>query len=423
MISALKFPAIFRNSQFLRLWGNQLVLQVAFNMCNYAALLILADRTHSPFAQAQFYAALTLPAFIFGFFAGPLVDMFDKKKVMIVSNFILIILFFLYIFIDAGVLFIMLIAFLTSSVARFFIPAAGAAIPRLVSRDFLEQANTFFILTLLGSVLLGYAIAGPIMQAFGGLGTAGEKAPFIIGSIFLVGALLFLFSLKRIPAVRLEVSTRGSIFKATIRLFLDTFKEVKGNISISVPLGLLVFVELIVGMMSILLLEYVRRYLELPLTSVSYVLIGPLVIGLIAGVSVLSKIERFYGHRSILLACAWIGMILFSLGIVPVVAATVFARFFTIAAAFLMGVFVVIITVQARTMLQLNTRAGMHGRIFSFLDILIALVIPIPVLILGFAADKISILIILSFSGILILLVAFLSSVKMRRNHVGTSGS
>ena len=39
-------------------------------MANFTALLILADRTHSPFVQAQFYTALTVPAIIFGFIAG-----------------------------------------------------------------------------------------------------------------------------------------------------------------------------------------------------------------------------------------------------------------------------------------------------------------------------------------------------------------
>lgn len=410
MIWKIRPPAIFRNKQFLRLWGNQLVLQVSFNMCNYAAFLILADRTHSPFVQAQFYAAITLPALLFGIAAGPTVDMFEKKRVMVITNFLLIILFFLYIFSDARILLIMLIAFLTSSVARFFIPAEAAAIPRLVEKESLEHANTFFILTLLGSVLLGYAIAGPIIQVFGGLKTAGEIAPFIIGSILLFVALLFLLSLRKIPPLELEVK-RGTVFRKTFILLLDTLKEVKSKRSVSLPLGLLVFVELIVGIMSILLLEYVRRYLQLPLTSVSYVLIGPLVLGIIAGVFTLSKIEKLYGHfKSILTAILSVGVILVLLGLVPFVAGVLLTRILTIAGAFLMGIAVVIIAVQARTILQLNTRKEMHGRIFSFLDILIALVIPIPVLILGFLADKISILVILSATGFLIMATTFLIS-------------
>lgn len=396
----------------MRLWVNQLVLQVSFNMCNYTALLILADRTQSPFVQAQFYAALTLPAFVFGLAAGPLVDMFDKKKVMIVSNFLLIIFFSLYIFSNANPILMMIIAFLTSSVARFFIPAEAAAIPRLVDKDSLEGANTFFIFTLLGSVLLGYAIAGPIIQVFGGLGTVGELAPFIIGSVLLIVALLFLLSLKKIPVVHLGIG-KGTILRETLKLFIQTFREVGKNKRISIPLGLLVFVEFIVGMMSILLLEYVRRYLSLPITSVSYVLISPLVMGLITGVIGLPRIERYFGQiKSIFLALLLVGVMLVIMGSIPLFNSTTISIVFTTAAAFLMGIAVVVISVQSRTLLQIHTKIEMQGRIFSFLDILIALIIPLPVLVLGSLADKIGILWILGIVGGLVIAVSVISNPK-----------
>lgn len=77
-----------------------------------------------------------------------------------------------------------------------------------------------------------------------------------------------------------------------------------------------------------------------------------------------------------------------------------FIKGFTMVSAFLMGIAIVIIATQARTILQLNARAEMYGRVFSFLDIMIALVTPIPVLILGFLADKVSILVILTAIGL-----------------------
>lgn len=52
-----------------------------------------------------------------------------------------------------------------------------------------------------------------------------------------------------------------------------------------------------IGMLSIVLLEYVRRYLELPLTSVSYVSMIPLVVGLVVGVVFLGKIAALYGKK------------------------------------------------------------------------------------------------------------------------------
>lgn len=400
MMGKFHLPKIFKNRQFMRLWGNQLILQVAFNMCNYTALLILANRTHSPFVQAQLYAALTLPAFVFGIVAGPVVDMFDKKKIMIVSNFVIAALFFIYIFSTSNTALMMIIAFLTSSAARFFIPAEAATIPLVVSKESLEHANTFFLFTLMGSVLIGYSIAGPIIQFFGGLGTVGEIMPFVISGIFLALGSFPLFWLNKINFIKLSTSRR-SILRSTFLLFNQTVKEVRKERGVSVPIGLLVFVEFIIGILSITLLEYVSKYLALPLTSISYVLMGPLILGLIIGVVFLAPIERrFDRNQTIFFACLSVGLVFLALGILPFWVKVSFIQLFTVVSAFLMGIAIVIISIQSRTILQLNAKAEMYGRIFSFLDIMIALVTPIPVLILGFLADKVSILAILSAIGI-----------------------
>lgn len=401
----IKIPDILKNHQFLRLWGNQILLQVSFNMCNYTALLIIADRTHSPFAQAQLYAALTLPAFLFGMVAGPVVDMVERKTLMLVTDAILAVLFLFYAFAGANVAAIMAIAFLTSSVARFFIPAEAATIPLLVSEETLEHANTFFLFTLLGSVLLGYAIAGPIIELFGGLKTGGEAAPFILSSILLIAGFVLRLTLKKVAHIKPKVPD-GTIFKKTFHLFWQTVEEVKSNSSVSLPIMFLVFVELVVGILSVLLLEYVRRYLNLPLSSISYVLMGPLILGLLAGVLSLSKIaKKGEQYKSILLASFSIGIAFLLLGIAPFFTDVFVVRILTVGLAFFMGIAVAIIAIQARTILQINAKKEMHGRVFSFLDIMIAFITPVPVLALGFLADRVSILYILLAIGISIALV------------------
>lgn len=405
---------ILKNRQFLRLWGNQVILQVAFNMCNFSALLILADRTHSPFVQAQFYAALTLPAIIFGFIAGPIVDLTNRRRLILIADFLMAILFFAYIFTDEKLWLFFLIAFLTSSVARFFIPAEAATIPLIVEREILNHANTFFLFTLMGSVLLGFALAGPVMQAFGGLRTAGEQAPFILSSVLLLVGFILMSTTKRITNVAPKIS-EDSIVGKTFILFWQTIQEVKNNKRVSFPIALLVFIELMVGLLSIMLLEYIRRYVQLPLTSVSYILMGPLVLGLVIGILFLSRVEIIYGaRRSIFRGIMGTGAILFVMGFTPVVVNEFgldvsVVRIVAIASSFVMGFLVVLIAVQSRTILQTSSKQEMHGRIFSFLDIMIAFVTPVPVLILGLLADKVSLLATMMFIGATIVLLTYLS--------------
>ena len=74
-----------------------------------------------------------------------------------------------------------------------------------------------------------------------------------------------------------------------------------------------------------------------------------------------------------------------------------------------MGILVVLIAVQARTILQLNANETMHGRIFSFLDVMIAFVTPIPVLLTGFLADSVSVLTTLIFAGGMVIALTYFS--------------
>lgn len=407
-------PDILKNTEFLKLWGNQVLLQVGFNICNYTALLIIANRTHSVFAQSQFYAALTLPAFFVSLIAGPLVDIMDRRKIMLVSNFVLAILFSTYVLANSNLVAIAIIAFLTSSAARFFIPAEAATIPLIVEEKILPHANAFFLFTLMGSVLLGYSITGPILQTFGGLGTRGEIIPFFLSSVLLFVSFILIFNLKKV-AVTMPILPKGTIIKQVLELSWQGILEIKKDNKISLPIMLLVFVELIVGVLSVALLEYVRRYLQLPLTSVSLILMIPLVIGLVVGLLVLSEVEKKYGRRlSIYLSCTGIGLLFFVLGAMPLIGqswlAVILFRIIMIACSFVFGVLIVVISVQARTVLQTHVKIQMQGRVFSLLDILIAISTPIPVLILGFFADKISILATLIFMGALIIVVAALGN-------------
>ena len=377
-------------------------------MVNFTALLILAERTHSPFIQAQFYTALTIPAIIFGLIAGPIVDITNRKRLILITYLLLSILFFLYIFSVNNIFFILALAFLTSSVARFFIPAEAATIPLIVERKILNHANSFFLFTLLGSVLLGYSIAGPIIQTFGGLKTQGEIVPFLLSVPVLLLGFILVSGLKAIKINKPDVP-QGHIFRKTFHLFLQTVSEVRTNKRVSLPLLLLVFIELMIGLLSVVLLEYVRRFLVLPLTSITYVLMGPLVLGLVIGVALLGRVEINLGRRkSIFLSLIATGVILILIGVSPALLDTFSTRIVAVISAFFIGILIVMIAVQARTILQINAKEQMHGRIFSFLDVLIAIAIPVPVLITGFLADRVSLLATLIFIGGLIMVITYL---------------
>ncbi len=380
---------ILKNSQFLRLWGNQVLLQVAFNMSNFTALLLINFLTNSRFSVALLYASLTLPAFLVGAFSGAIVDLTDRKKLMLMTDISLAVLFSLYAFFSGHVGGILLIAFLSASIAQFFTPAEAATIPLIVDGEQLEKANSLFLFTALGSVMLGYALAGPLIELAGGIGNNGARAAFLAaGALTAIGFFLRL-SMKNIT--HLKPVANGSHFIAkTLALTAEVMDLARKKEKIYLSLLLLTLVEFNIGLLSILFIDFVRTYLKLPPTATSYFLVIPLILGLGAGVSVLGKLqERVSRGKTIFFSMVIFGAIIFILGVLTHFVSYSTLRILTAAGAAIIGWAIVFVAVNPRTILQENTSQEMLGRIFSLVTISSSAIAPIPVLIIALVTEKV----------------------------------
>ncbi len=404
---------IFKNTQFLKLWGNQILLQIAFNMCNFTALLMLDNTTHSRFTLAQFYAAMTLPAFLVGIFAGSIVDISNRKRLMLITDLALSLLFLGYALFANQHALLLTIAFLSAAVAQFFTPAEAATIPIIVKEDQLEQANAVFLFTGLGSVMLGYIVAGPVIQLFGGLEQHGPQAAFMVASLLTFIGFLLRLSLKTIETAKPEL-INSQIFQRTLALTREVLKQARSNRRISLPIILLTLMEFNIGLLAILFIDYVKRYLMLPTTSTSYYLVIPLVAGLALGVTILGKVQQWISRgQTILLAAVAFGLIILTLGILPKLTDhyslnTQLLRMVTVAGAALIGVAAVFISVHARTVLQENTPTAMLGRVFSLVTISAAAVTPIPILLVALLTEKVDVTTIFIIFGGFLLAIALL---------------
>ena len=76
---------------------------------------------------------------------------------------------------------------------QFFAPAEQAAIPILVKRDNLMAANALFTSTMMGAIIIGFAIGEPLLSL--GKSWLGEE----YGQEFIVGGLYLISSLIKIP--------------------------------------------------------------------------------------------------------------------------------------------------------------------------------------------------------------------------------
>ena len=78
--------ALWRNRNFLLLWGGQAISILGTSISTLALPLLLLALTHSP-TQAGFVAATqTVPYVLLSLPAGALVDRWNRKTVMILFN-------------------------------------------------------------------------------------------------------------------------------------------------------------------------------------------------------------------------------------------------------------------------------------------------------------------------------------------------
>ncbi|MDX6397208.1 MAG: hypothetical protein QOJ43_616 [Gaiellaceae bacterium] len=172
----------------------------------YLAALALTvhvyDRTGSATWVGVLLIADFLPVILIGLALGPLVDRLSRRRLMIASDLVRLVVFCILPFVDQPEL-IVALAGVTGIATGFFRPAAHAALPNLVAPAALPTANSVVQTVENLAWLIGPVAGGALVAAWG-----TDLAYWINALTFLVSALLLL----RIPATVLrggDVMSRG----------------------------------------------------------------------------------------------------------------------------------------------------------------------------------------------------------------------
>jgi dTMP kinase len=171
------FGNLLRDPTFSRLWRAILVSSLG-DWVGFVAVVSLVTSVgggRAEFAVAGVMLARLLPAIVFGPFAGVLVDRFDRKRLMIISD------------VGRGVAyasmplfphlpFIYGVSFLIECLSLLWTPARDAMIPNLVPRRQLTNANTVALATGYGTMPLG----GIVFTGLAALAAAlGPRFPYL----------------------------------------------------------------------------------------------------------------------------------------------------------------------------------------------------------------------------------------------------
>lgn len=197
---------LFTNRSFTRLWRAMLVSSLG-DWVGFVAVASLVARLGGErlggLAVAGVMLARLLPSVVFGPFAGVVADRFDRRKVMVGADLARGALYAsLPLVPDLWAIFLM--SFLIECLSLLWTPARDAAVPNLVPRRQLTNANSISLATTYGTLPIG----ATIYTTLAGVATEIPYLKVHPESLALwLDALTFFFSARMVS--RLVIRTPG----------------------------------------------------------------------------------------------------------------------------------------------------------------------------------------------------------------------
>lgn len=424
MTDHASFATVLANRKFLTLWLNQVLLQLSMNMLNFSLLIWVFRLTGSNAAVSLFVLSVVIPALIFGVFAGVVADILDRKKIIMITDLGMALAVLAFFLVKDQLGLILLVSLIFNSFVQFFIPTEASAIPMLVKKSELLVANSLFFFTMYGAILVGYSVAGPVVNL------VGQDGIFILSAANCIIAFLIIRSLPSLKASTPDIDydyyfggnavfSIKRILEATFTRIGHGFTFVFSTVRIWVAIIILALVQGVIAIVATLTPGFFEKVVKVSATD-SYVLMTPLGIGLLAGAIVVGRWGRRIPRRtSIGLGILCSGVFILLLALAPVFYSFIAANEFlakvpqTFTAhiplisilafwSLLLGLAAVHIAIPAQTVLQENTPSDIRGRTFSILAILNAISSAIPALAAGGAADVFGIVPVMLAVGIII---------------------
>ena len=217
-VLAHPYARLALDGDFSALWVGQLVSFFGDRVHQVAIAFLVLGMTGSPVAVSAVFLAAFVPNLLLGPIAGVLVDRWDHRDVMVVSDLLrAAIVLLIPVAATIDVLLVYPLVFALTSVTIFFRPARTAVIPRIVEPDELVTANSAMWVGETLADVIGYPIAG-LFVAF--LGSALALAFWLDAATYVASAVLI--ATMAIPPV---VRAAGSVISAGIRGVVADLQE------------------------------------------------------------------------------------------------------------------------------------------------------------------------------------------------------
>ncbi len=361
-MTAIASASVLRNRGFLWLWLAQATSQVAQNGVHFALMVLVESITRSSMAMSLLVLSFTMPSVLFGAPAGVLVDRWNKRLVLLVTNLLRagVVLVYFIMGEDVGLASLLLsiyaITFVISMVGQFFLPAEAAAIPLLARRDQLLAANSLFNLTYQLAQGAGFIIFAPVV-----IKLFGVKAVFVIAAVLFGLAALFINWLPKGEAAAWQEPRSSD--RATDGIWEDLIEG--WRLLRAEPILGLAMVQLTVASTLVLLLAimapgFAGRVLGLNPDDMAYMAL-PLGLGVLGGIWLIGRRGQLLPREH------WVslGLLVAGLSLGAIALAQGYVLWLSLGLAVTLGLGITMVNVPGQTILQERCPPQMRGRIFA----------------------------------------------------------
>lgn len=398
---------------FFKLWTGEVFTQIAIHLFNFFLILVVYKVTQSNTAVSIVVITFTVPAILFGTLAGVLVDRWNKKYVLIITNFLRALLLVLLVFFLHNVYVIYLVSFLVAMLTQFFIPAETPMIPLVVRKSLLLSANALFGVGIFGSILVAYVLSGPILIYFGQMNTL-----FILITMFCIGAGFI--SLISLPKQKMFNYAGEKVKLSIVDDMKKTLVLISKTSAVFHSLLFIALAQILILILATIAPGYASQVLGISVEEFPLLFVAPAAVGMVLGaVIVVNVFHNQPKERVITLGVFVSGLAMLCLPFGSKVASrdfvhilnTYLPHFFEITIlhimavlAFLLGVANALVFVPANTIIQEKTTDEVRGKIYGFLNALVGVVALIPILLVGGLSDLIGVSWVIGGIGICLLI-------------------
>lgn len=203
------FPAL-KQVPFRWFWCGQIISVIGTWTQNIGQAWLVLQLTNSPFLLGLISAMQFLPMMLLSLHAGAWIDRISKRRIIIVTQTILMIMAFTLAFlVGTGLIrywMLLILALILGIANTVDVPARQSFVIELAGREALTNAIALNSAIFNGGRIIGPAIAGIIMGAWGPMWC------FLINGLSFIGVIAILIFIPSIPQDTKTASKKGNVW-------------------------------------------------------------------------------------------------------------------------------------------------------------------------------------------------------------------